>query len=119
MGVRRTALLLGAVGALLSGTLGMVLTGVAPAAAAPNPASGLHVSGNQLLDAGNNPVVLWGVNRSGAEYSCVPHPFNGMIPPPTGLFDGPMDDTAVAAIASWAGVNAVRVPLNEDCWLAK
>jgi hypothetical protein len=33
-----------------------------------------------------------------------------------GIFDGPSDAASVAAMASW-GVNAVRVPLNEDCWL--
>jgi hypothetical protein len=119
MHLRRTALVLAAAGALVAGAVGAVVQGVTPVGAAPNPVSGLHVSGNSLMDASNNPVVLWGVNRSGAEYSCVPHPFNGMVPPATGLFDGPMDDTAVAAIASWAGVNAVRVPLNEDCWLAR
>jgi endoglucanase len=53
-------------------------------------------------------VVLHGVNRSGAEYACV----QGW-----GFFDGPVDTQAVAAIAAWH-VNAVRVPLNEDCWLA-
>src|SRR5207237_547296 len=51
---------------------------------------------------------LHGVNRSGTEYACV----QGFGP-----FDGPSDDASVAAIASWHGVNAVRVPLNEDCWL--
>src|SRR5690349_13475380 len=116
---RRAALLLAAAALLVAGALGAVTQGVTPVRAAPNPVSGLHVSGNSLMDASNNPVVLWGVNRSGGEYSCVPHPFNGMVPPATGLFDGPMDDTAVAAIASWAGVNAVRVPLNEDCWLGR
>jgi hypothetical protein len=33
-----------------------------------------------------------------------------------GIFDGPVDDTAINAIKSWH-VNAVRVPLNEECWL--
>ena len=53
-------------------------------------------------------IQLHGVNRSGTEYACV----HG-----SGIFDGPFDDASVAAIASWHGVNAVRVPLNEDCWL--
>ena len=30
-------------------------------------------------------VVLWGVNRSGAEYSCVPH--GSPTSTPTGVFD--------------------------------
>jgi endoglucanase len=32
------------------------------------------------------------------------------------FFDGPTDAASIAAIRSW-NVNAVRVPLNEDCWL--
>src|SRR5579864_5735189 len=74
-----------------------------PFAATP---STLSVVGNHLVDNGNT-VVLRGVNRSGAEYACD----QGW-----GIFDGPADDPSVAAIASW-GVNAVRVPINEDCWL--
>jgi hypothetical protein len=33
------------------------------------------------------------------------------------MFDGPTDDASITAITSW-GLNAVRIPLNEDCWLA-
>ncbi len=68
--------------------------------------STLAVVGNHLVDNGNT-VVLRGVNRSGSEYAC----YQGF-----GFFDGPSDDASIAAIAAW-GVNAVRVPLNEDCWL--
>ena len=32
------------------------------------------------------------------------------------VFDGPADSTSVQAMAAWH-INAVRVPLNEDCWL--
>ena len=68
---------------------------------------GLHVSGAQILDDGGKAIGLYGVNRSGTEYACV----QGF-----GIFDGPSDAASVAAIKSW-NVNAVRVPLNEDCWL--
>ncbi len=51
--------------------------------------------------------LLAGVNRSGTEYACI----QGW-----GIFDGPNDATSVAAMAAWH-VNAVRIPLNEDCWL--
>src|SRR6516162_1110859 len=71
------------------------------------PAPQLQVSGNKLVNsATGQQAVLHGVNRSGGEYACV----NG-----TGVWDGPMDQTAVTAIKSW-NVNAVRVPLNEACW---
>lgn len=69
---------------------------------------GLHVIGNQLFDRSGHAVHLQGVNRSGPEYACVQN---------NGIFDGPSDDASVAAIASWKS-NIVRVPLNEDCWLA-
>jgi len=84
---------------------------VAPAAgAAPN----LRVRGNSLLDGpGKGHVVqLRGVDRSGLEYTCIqgygffesPHPYR-------------IDSAAmISAMTSW-DINAVRVPLNEDCWL--
>ncbi|XRQ14585.1 cellulase family glycosylhydrolase [Actinomadura welshii] len=67
----------------------------------------LSVSGNALVDAGGAVVRLRGVNRSGGEFACVQG---------NGIWDGPMDAASVAAIRSW-NVNAVRVPLNSDCWL--
>lgn len=67
----------------------------------------VRVVGNQLVNANRNPVRLLGVDRSGTEYACA----QGW-----GIFDGPFDAASVAAIASWH-VDAVRVPLNEDCWL--
>ncbi|HEX5494741.1 MAG TPA: cellulase family glycosylhydrolase [Mycobacteriales bacterium] len=79
---------------------------VRPAGTSPG-APVVHVSGNHLVDQSGNTVMLRGVNRSGTEYQCV-HGF--------GIFDGPSDDASIAAMATW-NVNAVRVPLNEDCWL--
>jgi hypothetical protein len=52
-------------------------------------------------------VRLLGVNRSGTEYACR----QGY-----GIFDGPRDKASIRAMRSWH-VNAVRVPLNESCWL--
>src|SRR5690242_16046231 len=69
--------------------------------------NGLQVQGNQLEDGSGNPVRFAGVDRSGSEYACI----QGW-----GIFDGPADLASVQAIASWH-VNAVRVTLNEDCWL--
>lgn len=91
----------------------MVLAAAAAAvlsAARAHPAAalnGLHVSGAQLVNGGG-PVRLLGVDRSGTEYACI----QGW-----GIFDGPSDAASVQAIAGWHA-NAVRVPLNEDCWLS-
>jgi len=68
---------------------------------------GLHVVGNRIQTAEGETVRLRGVNRSGTEYQCVQN---------RGIFDGPASLASVQAIASW-NVNAVRVPLNEACWL--
>jgi endoglucanase len=69
---------------------------------------GLHASGNQIVDGNGKQVRLLGVNRSGSEYSCIQG---------NGFFDGPVDQASITSILSWKA-NAVRVPLNEDCWLA-
>jgi len=76
-----------------------------PPAAGPAPA--LHVQGASLVDASGKSVRLRGVNRSGAEYACVQG---------RGIFDGPVDSASITAIRSWH-VNAVRIPMNESCWL--
>jgi endoglucanase len=67
----------------------------------------ISVSGNHLVTGSGAPIRLLGVNRSGTEYACI----QGW-----GIFDGPNDAASVAAMASWH-INAVRIPLNEDCWL--
>lgn len=77
----------------------------------PGPGDGtppaLRVSGNKLVDAGGTTRRLLGVNRSGGEFMCVQG---------RGIFDGPVDDASVKAIADWKA-NTVRIPLNEECWL--
>jgi len=76
----------------------------------PDWPRGLHVVGNQIQDGAGATVVLHGVNRSGTEYKCVQAG--------SSFFDGPSTDASVQAITTWPHVNAVRVPLNESCWLA-
>ncbi len=83
-------------GVVCAGALGVA--GCAPA---------VSVSGSTLVGGDGKPLRLLGVNRSGTEYACI----QGW-----GIFDGPSDAASVKAIASWHA-NAVRVPLNEDCWL--
>ncbi|MGW1590537.1 cellulose binding domain-containing protein [Streptomyces sp. NPDC002386] len=77
----------------------------------PPPSDGtapaLHVSGTKLVDPAGRTRRLLGVNRSGGEFMCVQG---------HGIWDGPVDDSAIAAIAGWKA-DAVRIPLNEECWL--
>ncbi|MFF8383260.1 cellulose binding domain-containing protein [Streptomyces kanasensis] len=76
----------------------------------PDPGDGapvLTASGNRLVDADGRTRRMLGVNRSGGEFMCV----QGY-----GIFDGPVDDASVRAIADWKA-NTVRIPLNEECWL--
>ncbi len=87
-------------------SVSVTVTEVASGGGSSGPAPQLHVSGNKLLNGSGQQVILRGVNRSGAEYSCV----NG-----TGIFDGEMDQAAINAIKSW-GSDVVRMPLNEACW---
>lgn len=75
----------------------------AEAAAAP----WIGVRGNHLVNGRGDPVRLLGVNRSGTEYACQ----QGY-----GFFDGPSDAASIRAMRSWH-INAVRLPLNETCWL--
>jgi len=84
----------------------LVLVLAALSAAGPGFAT-VRVSGNQLVNGTGDAVRLLGVNRSGTEYACI----QGW-----GIFDGPSGAAAVAAMKTWK-LNAVRVPLNEDCWL--
>ena len=68
----------------------------------------IAVQGNHFVNGSGQTIRLLGVNRSGSEYMCTSAGGN--------TFDGPVDDASVASIAAWH-TNAVRVPLNEDCWL--
>ena len=87
----------------------------APAAAAP----GMKVQGNQLVTTSAGtlgvrsvgagaPVVLRGVNFSGSEYACMKGSFWG---------NQPGNQTTINAMLTWHA-NVMRLPLNEDCWLA-
>ncbi len=92
--------------------IAVVAVSLLGAAATAGSASALSVRGNRLTDGRGRTVVLRGINRSGLEYACI----QGY-----GFFDSPhtdrIDDAGmIAAMKSWA-INAVRVPLNEDCWL--
>jgi hypothetical protein len=95
----RLRLLLLAVAALV------LSTALASSSRAAGPWIG--VRGNHLIDGRGHPIRLLGVNRSGTEYQCE----RG-----NGFFEGPTDWPSIQAMKSWH-INAVRVPLNESCWL--
>src|ERR1700761_8289795 len=83
----------------------LALTAV-PGAAAAVPLS-IRVEGNHFVNGEGQTIRLLGVDRTSSEYGCV----DGF-----GYDDGHYDEADAAAIAAW-NANAVRVPLNEDCWL--
>jgi endoglucanase len=68
---------------------------------------GIRVAGTRLVNADGRPIRLIGVNRSGAEFACIRE---------WGIFEGPTDVASTELIRSWHA-NAVRIGLNEDCWL--
>jgi endoglucanase len=79
-----------------------------PSAARDTHTRGLSifVSANHLVDAQGQLVTLHGVDISGTQWDCLyGH-----------TFYGPHGEASIAAMAAWH-INAVRIPLNEDCWL--
>jgi endoglucanase len=84
----------------------MTVLGGATAGAGQTPLS-IAVSGNHFVNGNGETVQLVGVDRTSPEYAC----FYGYA-----YSNGPIDASDAAAIAAWHA-NAVRIPLNEDCWL--
>ncbi len=104
--MKRSVLTTVAVAASLIASL-LITTGLSASATTAEPALSVRVSGASLVDSSGQPIKILGVNRSGTEYPCV----HGW-----GIFGSPSDEAALASVATWKG-NAVRVPLNESCWL--
>src|SRR5487761_1698829 len=63
----------------------------------------VHIAGNQLVNAQGNRIRLIGVDRMTDCKNAAG-------------FDGPTDSAAVQALKVW-NINAVRLTMNEDCWL--
>ena len=83
----------------------VVVTATTPARAATSLS--IAVSGNHFVNGARATVRLLGVNVPSTEYACD----QGW-----GYSSQPLTVQTADAIASWHA-NAVRVPLNEDCWL--
>ena len=81
-------------------------TPTTPPAGGAAPA--LKVSGKNLVTSAGKTYRLLGVNRASAEFACVQG---------KGVFDGADPDQAsVDAMKTW-NIHAVRIPINEQCWL--
>ena len=90
--------------AALAAFISLAVIAAPGAAAAP---LSIRVAGNHLVNGDGQTIRLLGVNHPSFEYACeIGYAYD----------DGHMDAADAAAVASW-GADAVRVPLNEDCWL--
>jgi endoglucanase len=87
-------------------TLGETPTIVGSAPALVPGKFSIAVSGAHLVNASGAIVALHGVDISRSQWACLyGH-----------AFESPTNEASIAAMVSWH-INAVRIPLNEDCWL--
>ena len=103
-GLPLAAVAAGGAAVVLAAGLSIATTSAGAAAATP---LAISISHNHFVDGAGRPVRLLGVDRPGTEYACE----QGW-----GYSSGPLNSADAAAIKAW-NTNAVRVPLNEDCWL--
>ena len=96
----------------VAGLMLIACDGPASETAEGSPVTGVEVVGNHFVDGNGGPLRLLGFNLAGAEYSCI----DG-----SGAFDTPdgeaPSDAVIKAMRGWRGATAVRVPLNEQCWI--
>lgn len=92
-------------GVLLATMAMLLLVAGSAQAVAAKPWIGVH--GNQLVNKRGEDIRLIGLNRGGFEAPCQ---FG------QGVSEGPTDAASIAVMKSWH-INAVRLPLNEACWL--
>src|SRR4051794_1510213 len=95
-----------ALGALAAG---ICLAGASPVLAA---APAVSVSGKHLVTGQGTHMRLLGANRSGTEYACA-QGWGFTDSPNVAKPDSP---AMIEAMRSWK-IAAVRIPLNEACWL--
>lgn len=67
---------------------------------------GANGSMGHLVNGANQVVQLHGADRAGSEWICIW----------SDKFNDHTDQTSIDAMKAW-NINAVRIPLNEDCWL--
>jgi endoglucanase len=78
------------------------------------PPPAFHVAGKQFADMRGRPVRVFAAHIGTAEYTCVQ-----AVHDPSrraGIFAQPTSREVMRAAGRW-GFNAVRVSLNEQCWL--
>jgi dienelactone hydrolase len=94
----------------------LLLLGLPSPAGATGGAPNIAIRGKSFVDGAGKQFRPLGVNLSSAEFTCVEPTYGNDFRRSTGVWALPTDDPAIAAMASWH-MNAVRIPLNEDCWL--
>jgi endoglucanase len=102
--VKRLSIVTAVTLAMSAVAAGFLAPGSEGSASQPIPA--VHVDKNKLVNELGDPIRLLGVDRSGTEYMCLG----------SGILYGPSGLASITAMESWH-INAVRIPLNEDCWL--
>jgi aryl-phospho-beta-D-glucosidase BglC (GH1 family) len=68
-----------------------------------------------LADKNGKVVILHGVDESGSENFCFTWGPPAVVFSPAGG-PSPLNQASLTAMKSW-GINAVRIPMNEACWL--
>ncbi len=91
--------------AVMLATIAVALT---PTSGDASSSVTIRVQGRRLVDGAGRVVQLRGVNRAVFESRCTYDD--------TGFNDGPVDQASVTALKAWK-INAVRVTLNDQCWL--
>jgi aryl-phospho-beta-D-glucosidase BglC (GH1 family) len=86
-----------------------------PASGGLHAVMGTNGHAGHIEDGNGHVVVLHGVNESGTENFCLTWGPPPIVLSPAGG-PSPLNQASLTAMKSW-GLNAVRIPLNEDCWL--
>jgi endoglucanase len=84
-------------------------------ALAASSAPVLRIAGNHFVDGRTGKAMrLFAIHYGTSEWICVSPIYEAMAA--NGVWDVPTTEAEFAAIRSWHA-NAIRIPLNEQCWL--